>query len=76
MQKIEFVEKDQIWQNEQTNYWFNVDGESYAVADQNGNLSLLDSEGYPIAGHGNFVNPRYENLLSDLKPHYEAHIED
>lgn len=68
---IEFVEKDQQWQNEQTNYWFMVDGESWAISDSNGTLQLLDCCGYPVEScndHG--------RLLDTLTPHYEDHIDD
>lgn len=43
-----FIEKDQDYQNETTTYWFNVDGETYGVSDRNGQLSIVDSENYPV----------------------------
>ena len=64
---IEFIEKDQVYQEETTNYWFSVDGESYAISDCNGELSLLDSDGCP----GD--NPR---IFDALKPEYEKRIMD
>lgn len=68
---IEFQEKDQQWQNQQTVYWFSVDDEDYAIADRGGELSLLDSEGFPIEPCND-----HENIKSILIPHYEAHIND
>jgi hypothetical protein len=45
---IEFIEKEQIWQEEQTRYWFLVDGEEFCIADTNGETQLLGSDGCPI----------------------------
>lgn len=44
---IEFIEADQNWIEEITRYWFKVGDETYAIADQNGDRTLLDSEGCP-----------------------------
>lgn len=68
---IKYLTKDHIWQHEQTNYWFDVDGDQYAIADQNGNLSLLDSEGYPIDPCND-----HDNVFDQLKPLYVGHIND
>ena len=68
---IEFLEKDQLWNDERTNYWFSVDGEEYAVSDQNGELTLLDHNSVPVDecnDHG--------NILDALLPHYRNHIND
>lgn len=46
--EIKFIEKAQIYQDETTHYWFDVDGESYAVSDCNGERCILDSDGAPI----------------------------
>lgn len=45
---IQFVGIDKVGQSEQSNYWFDVDGDQYAIADNCGETKLLDSEGYPI----------------------------
>jgi len=45
--KIQFIDKEQDWENETTRYWFNVDGDDYCIADQNGEFTLLDSDGCP-----------------------------
>jgi len=49
---IEFIEKEVIHQEQQTKYWFNVDGEDFCLAEDysgwDGALSLLDTEGFPI----------------------------
>lgn len=42
---INLVDTDQNWAEEKTNYWFEVDGESWAISDQNGDLTLLDCDG-------------------------------
>jgi hypothetical protein len=68
---IKFIEKDQIWQNETTNYWFNVNGKQWAVSDCRGELKLLDHDGYPVEP----CNDR-ENLLELLTPHYQSHVSD
>lgn len=68
---IKFIEKDQNWQEQQTTYWFNVDGAEYAIADQNGSLSLLDSSGYPIDD----CNDR-DNIKDVLISEYKKHIDD
>ena len=66
---IEYIGKDQIWQNETTNYWFSIDGIKYAVSDNNGNLKLLDSEGYPIDECSD-----HAGILNSLLPHYCNHL--
>tara|TARA_Y100000004_G_C8892224_1_gene402541 strand:- start:475 stop:747 length:273 start_codon:yes stop_codon:yes gene_type:complete len=45
--EIKFVEKEQDWENETTRYIFDVEGKEYIIADQNGELTLLDSDGCP-----------------------------
>jgi hypothetical protein len=45
--EIKFVEKEQDWVNETTRYWFDVGGDKYCIADQNGEFTLLDSDGCP-----------------------------
>lgn len=69
--KIEFIEKDQDWQNETTRYWFSVNNENYCIADQNGETSLLDSEGCQIEDCND-----HDNIKDALLPEYEKHIMD
>ena len=57
---------DQVWQDETTNYWFLVDGESYAVSDNYGLIRLLDCDGYPIEGCND-----HDRILDKLTHHYE-----
>ena len=72
MTKVTFIEKDQIWQEEQTNYWFEVDGEQYAIADKAGEApKLLDFKGYPIED----CNDR-DRIKELLLPEYEKRIND
>ena len=70
---ITHTEKEQVWQDETTRYWFEmeVDGESemFAVADTNGSLSILDSEGHPLP-----ESPLRDHLLRTLTPHYIRNI--
>lgn len=66
---IEFIEKDQIWQNETTNYWFTVDGESWAISDSNGCVQLLDCDGCPVDPCND-----HDSILELLLPHYYCNI--
>lgn len=63
---VEFIEKDQIYQNETTNYWFTVNGERWAISDCNGELTLLDCDGCPCAHN----YPEIFNLLADEYTNY------
>jgi len=45
--EIKFIDREQDWANETTRYWFDVDGDEYCIADQNGDFTLLDSDGCP-----------------------------
>lgn len=64
--QIDFVQKDQIWQNETTNYWFQVDGEGWAISDCNGVISLLDCDGCPCTHN----YPEIFELLADKYTNY------
>ena len=71
MANIKFIEKDQIFQNETTNYWFEIDGESWAISDCNGMLTLLDCDGAPVEE----CNDR-DGVKKLLVAEYEKHIND
>lgn len=43
--EIEYKEKEQDWANETTLYKYKVNGKKYCLAHQNGDLTLLDSDG-------------------------------
>ena len=45
---VEFIEREQIWQDETTRYWFRVDGENYAVAESGPETSILGQDGDEI----------------------------
>lgn len=45
---IKFIEKCQVNQDETTNFWFDVDGEAWAISERNGTVKLLDCEGFPV----------------------------
>jgi len=69
---IELKEVEQIWTDETTRYWFDVDGVNYCISDCAGELSLLDSDGHPI-------EPRNDHagIEDALAPHYqEAKLAD
>tara|TARA_Y100000782_G_scaffold108494_1_gene132214 strand:+ start:36733 stop:37098 length:366 start_codon:yes stop_codon:yes gene_type:complete len=40
-----YIEKEQDWQNEATRYWFEVDGEEYAVVESGGQSSIIGKNG-------------------------------
>lgn len=43
-----FIEKEQIWAGA-TRYWFDVDGEEYAVVESGCDSPVIvDKEGYPV----------------------------
>jgi len=64
-----YISKDQNWQDEETVYWFQIEGEDYGtgaifrgetfgVVESAGDTIFVDSEGYPIDGNGNEVAVR------------------
>ena len=62
--KADFFEKDNNYQDENTIYWFHVSGEfngQYGVCDHNGDLSIVDSECYPVE-----LDSYTSNYLLDL----------
>lgn len=64
--KAEFFEKDNNYQDENTIYWFHVSGEfndDYGVCDHNGDLSIVDSECYPIDLNTYTSNRLLESLI-------------
>ena len=68
---IEFIEKENDFQDEVTRYWFSVNDENFCIADQNGELSLLDCDGYPIEECNDI-----DGIKALLIPEYEKHIND
>jgi len=56
-----FTEKDQNWQNEQTIYWFDVDGETYGVSESGPHSQILDCDGCPV-NTGDAKNQYLEDL--------------
>ena len=71
MNRIIFIEKDQNFQNETTNYWFTVNEENYCISDCNGELSLLDCDGCPILACND-----HDSIKDLLIPYYEEHLYD
>ena len=68
---IDFLEKDQIWNDEKTNYWFSVDGVEWAISEQNGELALLDSNSCPVEPCND-----HDGIMDALFPLYQEHIND
>ena len=64
-------EIDQNWQNETIKYWFTVNGEYFCIADNCGELTLLDFEGYPIDACND-----QEGVKDSLIPEYELWAEE
>jgi hypothetical protein len=58
---VVFIEKDQNWQNEQTVYWFDVDGETYGVSEQPLDVAVVDCDGCPV-NLGDAKNAHLRNL--------------
>jgi len=38
---IKFIEKEQDWANDATRYWFDVNGEEYAVVESGGRQTIV-----------------------------------
>ncbi len=77
--KIKFIDKEQDWANETTRYWFDVDGEDYCIADQNGDLTLLDCDGCPIQSeekHTAQGNAKKKKKKTTLIGEREKHMND
>ena len=45
MRNVQFIEKEQDWQNEATRYWFEVDGEEYAAVESGGQTTIINKDG-------------------------------
>ena len=69
--EIKFIEKEQDIQNETTRYWFSFAEENFCIADQNGELTLLDCDGMPIEDCND-----HDGIKNILIPEYEKHILD
>ena len=48
MSNVKYISKDQNSQDETTNYWFELNGESFAVSECGGESRLLDCDGCPF----------------------------
>jgi hypothetical protein len=62
----DYITTEQNVQDETTNYWFLVEGESYALSDCNGDLKLLDCDWCPIEECNDHEN--IKQLLIDADP--------
>ncbi len=47
MTTVTYLSKDQDYQNYTTTYWFDVDGETYGVAESCGSSTIVDCDGCP-----------------------------
>ena len=61
-----YITTEQNFEDETTNYWFLVDGASYALSDCNGALTLLDCDGVPVDESKDSEN--IKQLLIDADP--------
>jgi len=61
-----FITKQEIVQNATVNYWFNVEGEDFALSDCDGELRLLDCDGCPVEDCNDHDNVK--QLLIDQDP--------
>jgi len=64
--KAMFITKQEIGQDKTINYWFNVDGEDFALSDCGSELRLLDCDGCPIETCNDHDN--IKQLLIDADP--------
>ena len=68
MENVTFVEKDQNWQEQRTNYWFMVDGESYGVCESfDGDVTILDCDGYPVNTQGQELDALKDYVTDELR---------
>lgn len=51
MINAKFIEKEQDWQNECTRYWFEFNGEEYAVVESGGQTAIINKDGNDIYDH-------------------------
>lgn len=68
----QFIEKEQIWADGATRYWFYVDGEMYAVVEPGcHDPAVVDSEGYPV-NLGDKKNAHLLNLIDSVTDQMRA----
>lgn len=72
--KPTFLEKEQDFQNETTQYWFDINeatelGSIFAIYDTNGDLSLIASNGESLEGWHD-----HDRIKEALVAEYENHI--
>ncbi len=62
--KATFNQKEQIWQDEATRYWFDVDGveNAFAVVESGPASTIIDSEGFPV-NQGNELTKLEQALI-------------
>ena len=63
---MKYLGKDQNIQDETTVYWFDIDGETYGVAECGGQSQVLDCDGAPLVDNytdelGLFVTDEMRN---------------
>lgn len=63
----EYTGKDQNWQDEQTTYWFDIDGDVYGVVESDSDSKIVDVDGCPIDGMGGEqeIRSALENAVTD-----------
>ena len=63
---IKAISIEQMYQEQETRVWFDVNGQQWGIADCGGVIALLDRDGCPVDD----CNDRY-GLRNALIPHYE-----
>jgi len=63
MSNVKFISKDQNVQDETTNYWFELNGESFAVSESGGESKLLDCDGCPCNMNDHWVRDAFSKLV-------------
>lgn len=48
MSSAKFIEKEQDRQSEATRYWFEIDGDEFAVVESGGMRAIIDKDGWPL----------------------------
>lgn len=60
-----FIAAEQIWQDEQTRYWFELDGAEYCVAESGPTVTYLRGDGDEINNAADRERVRRECVVTD-----------
>lgn len=59
-----FIEAEQVWQDEQTRYWFELDGAEYCVAESGPTVAYLRADGNELANQAEIERVRRECVVT------------